>query len=84
MAWVVSVQMTGTVKELGEDEARWFCIRREVKLAKCRFSTDCEGCRVTASGDEVLRPHGEECRERVRITKLCNNAGQQKTRAAEE
>ena len=84
MACVASVQMTVTVKELREDEARWFCIRREVKLAKCRFSTDCEGCRVTASGDEVLRPHGKECRERVRITKLCNNAGQQKTRAAEE
>ena len=40
MAWVVSVQMTGTVKELREDEARWFYIRREVKLAQCRFSTD--------------------------------------------
>ena len=36
-----------------EGKARWFCINREMKLAKCRFSVDCEGCRVAASGDEV-------------------------------
>ena len=58
-----------------EDKARWFCIRREVELAKCGFSKDCEGCSVAASGDEVSRPHGEECRERM---------DQQRLRTAEE
>ena len=32
--------------KLREDKARWFRIRREVELAKCGFSKDCEGYRV--------------------------------------
>ena len=67
-----------------EDKARWFCIRRDVELAKCGFSKDCEGCRVEASGDEVSRPHGEECRQRIRVAMMCDDAGQQRQRAAEE
>ena len=85
MACAASVQMAGTVKELREDEARWFCVRREVKLAQCGFSKDREGCSVTAWGDEVLRPSRQGVpRERVRMARLCDDAGQQKTRAAEE
>ena len=67
-----------------EDKARWFCIRREVELAKCGFSKDCEGCRVAASGDEVSRPHGKECRERIRLAMMCDDAGQQRLRTVEE
>ena len=44
MACVASVRLTGAVKEPREDKARWFCIKREVKLAKCGLSMDCEGC----------------------------------------
>ena len=51
--------MTRAVMEPREDKARWFCIWREVKLAKRGFSEDYEGCRVAASGDEVLRLHGK-------------------------
>ena len=51
--------MTRAVMEPREDKARWFCVWREVKLAKCGFSEDYEGCRVAASGDEVLRLHGK-------------------------
>ena len=65
-ACVANVRSTGKVMELREDEARWFCIKREAELAKCGFSKDFEGCRVAASGDEVSRPHGKECRERIR------------------
>ena len=61
-----------------EDKARWFCIRREVELAKCGFSKDCEGCRVAATGDEVSRLHGKECRERIRVAMMCDDAGQQR------
>ena len=46
-ACVASVRVTGTVMEPREDKARWFCIRPEVEHAKCGFSKDCEGCRVT-------------------------------------
>ena len=60
-ACVVSVRLTRTVVERREDKARWFRGRREVELAKCGFSVGCEGCRVAASGDEVLR-RGKECR----------------------
>ena len=60
-ACVASVRLTGTVMEPRHDKARWFCIRRGVKLAECGFSKGCEGCRVAASGDEVLRPRGKEC-----------------------
>ena len=85
MVCVVSVQMTRTVKELRENEARWLCIRREVKLAQCGFSKDRERCRVAASGDEVLRPSWQGVpRERVRMARLCDDAGPQETRAAEE
>ena len=66
------------------DKARWFCVKREVELAKCGFSRDFEGCRVAASGDEVSRPHGEECRERIRVAMMCDDAGQQRLRTAEE
>ena len=83
-ACVASVRVTGTVMEAREDKARWFCIRREVELAKCGFSVECEGCRVAASGDEVSRPHGKECRERIRVDTLCDDAGQERVRAAEE
>ena len=61
-ACVASVRPTGTVTEPRGNKARWFCVKREAKLAECGFSKDCEGCRVAASGDEVLRPHGKECR----------------------
>ena len=70
--------------ELREDKARWFCIKREAELTKCGFSKDCEGCRVAASGDEVSRPHGKECRERIRVAMMCDDAGQQRLRTAEE
>ena len=81
---VESGQMTGTVMEPREDKARWFRIKREAELAKCGFSMDCEGCRVAASGDEVLRLHGKECRERIGVTRMCDDAGQQRLRTAEE
>ena len=84
MTCVVIVQMTGTVMEPKEDKARWFCVKREVKLAKCGFSEDCEVCRGAASGDEALRPDGKECRERIRGDTKCDDAGQQRLRAAEE
>ena len=64
---VASVQSTGKVMELREDKARWFRVKREAELAKCRFSKDCEGCHTTASGDEVSKRHGKECRERIRV-----------------
>ena len=67
-----------------EDKARWFCIRREVELAKCGFSKDCDGCRVAVSGDEVVRSHGKECRERIGVAMMCDDAGQQRLRTAEE
>ena len=35
---------------------------------------------MAASGDEVSRPHGKECREAV----MCDDAGQQRLRTAEE
>ena len=72
------------VASVREDRARWFCTRREVELVKCGFSKDCEGCRVAASGDEVSRPHGKECRERIRVAVMCDDAGQQRLRTAEE
>ena len=81
-ACVASVRWNGHRTE--EDKARWFRIKRGVDLVKCRFSKDCEGCRTSASGDEVSRPHGEECRERVRVAMMCDDAGQQRLRAAEE
>ena len=34
-AYVASVRLTGTVVEPREDEARWFFIKREVKLVEC-------------------------------------------------
>ena len=83
-ACVASVRVIGKVMEPREDKARWFCIRRDVELAKCGFSKDCEGCRVAASGDEVTRPHGKECRERIRVAVMCDDAGQQRLLAAEE
>ena len=83
-ACVASVRVTGTVMEPREDKARWFCSRREVELAKCGFSKDCEGCRVAASGDEVSRPHGKECRERIGVAVMCDDARQQRLRTAEE
>ena len=67
MAGVVSVQLTGRVIEPREHKARWFYNWREVKLAKCGFSKDCERCRVAASGNEVSRPPGKECRECIRV-----------------
>ena len=74
-ACVASVRFTGKVMELREDKARWFRIKREAELVKCGFSKDCEGCRVAASGDEVSRPHGKECRERIRMAMMCDDAG---------
>ena len=65
--------------ELREDKARWFRIKREAELAKCGFSKDCEGRRVAASGDEVSRPHGKECRELIRVAMMCDDAGPAKT-----
>ena len=84
VACVASVRVTGKVMEPREDKARWFCIKREVELAKCGFSKDCEGCRVAASGDKVSRPLGKECRERIRVAMTCDDAGQQRLRTAEE
>ena len=80
---VASVRLTEKVMEPREDKARWFCIRREVELAKRGFSKDCEGCRVAALGDEVARPHGKECRERIGVAMTCNDAGQQREVAQE-
>ena len=39
---------------------------------------------MAASGDEVSRPHGKECRERIRVAVMCDDAGQQRLRTAEE
>ena len=83
-ACVASVRSTGKVMELREDKARWFCIKREAELAKCGFAKDCVECRVAASGDEVSKPHGKECRERIRVAMMCDDAGQQRLRTAEE
>ena len=83
-ACVASVRSTGKVMELREDKARWFRIKRGVELAKCGFSKDCEGCRVPASRDEVSRPHGKECRERIRAAVMCDDADQERLRAAKE
>ena len=74
---VESGQVTRTVMEPKEDKSRGFCGRRVVKLAKYGFSEDFEGCRVAESGDEVLRPHGSECRECIRVARMCDDAGQQ-------
>ena len=70
--------------EPGGDKARWFRGRREVELTKCGFSEDCDGWRVAASGNEVLRPHGKEWRERIEVTRMCDDAGQQRLRTVEE
>ena len=83
-ACVASVRSTGKVMEQREDKARWFRIKRGVELAKCGFSKDCDRCRVAASGDEVSRPHGKECLERIRVSVMCDDAGQQRLRTAEE
>ena len=83
-ACVASVRSTGKVMELRDDKARWFRIKREAELAKCGFFKDCEGCRVSASGDEVSRLHGKECRERIRVVMMCDDAGEQRLRTAEE
>ena len=48
------------------------------------ISKDCEGCRVAASGDEVSRPHGKECRERIEVAVMCDEAGQQRLCTAKE
>ena len=55
-----------------------------MELAKSGFSEDCNGCRVAVSGDEVLKPHGKECRERIGVTRMCNDAGQQMLHTVEE
>ena len=39
---------------------------------------------MAATGDEVLRPHGKECRERIRVDTMCDDVGQERLRAAEE
>ena len=83
-ACVASVRVTRNVMEPREDKARWFRIKREAELAKCGFSKDCEGCRLAASRDAVARPHGKECRERIRVAMMCDDPGQQRLRTAEE
>ena len=52
MACAVSFQLTGTVREPREDKARCFDSGREVEVAKCGFSEDCEGWIVAASRDD--------------------------------
>ena len=81
---MASGRSTGKVMELREDKARLFRINQKAELAKCGFSKDCEGCRVAASGDEVSRLHGKECRERIRVAMMCDVTGQQRLRTAEE
>ena len=83
-AGVASVRSTKTVVEPREDKARWFRGRREVELAKCGFSRDCEGCRLAAFGDEVLRPHGKECPMRIGVTRMCDDTGQRRLHTVEE
>ena len=39
---------------------------------------------MAASEDEVLRPHGKECRERIEVARVCDDAGQQRLRTVEE
>ena len=39
---------------------------------------------MAASEDEVSRPHGKECRERIRVSMMCDDAGQQRLRTVEE
>ena len=77
---VANVRLTGTV--MGTE-------RRQSSLVLYQNSRSvdskvCEGCRVAASGDEVSRPHGKECRERIRVAMMCDDAGQQRLRTAEE
>ena len=61
-----------------EDKAHWLRGTQEVELAKCGFCMGCEGCNVAAWGDEVLRPHGKECQERIREAAVCDDAGKQR------
>ena len=56
----------------------------EEELAKCVYSEDCEGCRVAEFGDEVLRRHSKERRERIGVTRMCDDAGQQRLHTVEE
>ena len=39
---------------------------------------------MAASGDEVSRLHGKECWERISLAMMCDDAGQQRLRTAEE
>ena len=39
---------------------------------------------MAASGDEVLRPHGKECRERITVDTMCDDTDQERLHAAEE
>ena len=39
---------------------------------------------MAASGDEVPRPPGKACRECIRAAVMCDDAGQQRLRAAED
>ena len=85
-----SAEMSGgklraRVRDLWSSTFRWDgSIGREVGLAKCGFSKDCEGCSVATSGDEVSRFHGDECRERIRVAMMGDDAGQQRLRTTEE
>ena len=41
------------------------------------------GIPLAASEYKVVRPHGKECRERVKVASMCHDEGQEKLRAAE-
>ena len=68
--------------EAAEGERRFY-VRREVELAKCGFSDDCEGCRVAQSGADA-KPHSEGCRERIRQAMMSDDVGQQRLHGAEQ
>ena len=82
MSCVVSFQLTGTVREPREDKARCFDSGREVEVAKCGFSEDCEAWTVAASRDEFSRFLGKECRECIRVARMCDDAGGGEARAS--
>ena len=84
-ACVASVRVTGKVMEPREDKARWFCIQaRWWNSQSVHSPMIVRDVRVAASGDEVSRRHGEECRQRIRVAMMCDDAGQQRLRTAEE
>ena len=58
--------------------------REKTKLVFLYQAKSGTGFRVAASGNGVTKPHGKDCRERIRVAMMCDDAGQQRLRTAEE